>query len=573
VNARALRVRAGEHQAAIAARLEALHKANFAKRLLAYDDALWGDDPAHRAVAANRLGWLDSPLAMRARVAELEAFAAGIASEGFTHALLLGMGGSSLAPETFMQTFGARSGRLELAVLDNTSPRAVRTMLEEHDPLHTLVIVSSKSGGTLEVVSFEKAVFDWMTRARGADAGRAFIAIIDPGMSLVELARSRGYRRTFENSPDIGGRYSALSYFGLVPAALIGADLAAILDRAVSELDTDRLETAAANNAGLALGAALGELAMAGRDKLTLVLGESLEALGPWVEQLIAESTGKQGRGLLPVDDEPLADPARYGADRVFVAVYENVLPAPDAQRLEALQAAGHPVLRWNRSVLSDLGAEFARWEVATAATGYVIDVDPFDEPNVSEAKEATHHVLEDFLSRGHFEEPAPLASFGGLCVYAPSEFAAALESGKKLGDDPCDWVCALVKQLAPGDYFAMLAWFARTPRRQELLQRIRIAVRDQHSVATTLGYGPRYLHSTGQLHKGGPASGVFLQITAQKEEWPIPGERYGFKALHRAQVLGDYLTLERRGRRVLRVHMSGGVEHGLETLLDALRS
>ena len=568
-----LEIAAGAHEPAIRARLEQMTREDVAARLARHDVALWGDDPTHQKVAANRLGWLDAPAVMRARVTELEAFAAEIAADGFRHALLLGMGGSSLAPETLMQTFGARTGRLELAVLDNTSPRAVRATLEAHDPQHTLVIVSSKSGGTLEVVSFEKAVFDWMTRARGAGAGRAFIAITDPGTTLGDLARARGYRRTFENAPDIGGRYSALSYFGLVPAALIGADLAALLDRAVAELDTDRLETAAANNAGLALGAALGELALAGRDKLTLVLGESLEALGPWVEQLVAESTGKQGRGLLPVDDEPLADPERYGADRVFVVVYEGVLPPPHARRLDALQAAGHPVLRWKRDALSDLGAEFARWEVATATAGHVIGVDPFDEPNVSEAKQATQQVLTDFLARGHFEEPAPLASFGGLSVYAPAAFAATLEADRRLGDDPCDWVCALVDQLAPHDYLAMLAWFARTPRRHELLQSIRLAARDRRAVATTLGYGPRYLHSTGQLHKGGPASGVFLQLSAEKDEWPIPGERYGFKAVHRAQCLGDYLTLDRRGRRVLRVHMSGGVEHSLETLLDALRS
>jgi transaldolase/glucose-6-phosphate isomerase len=341
----------------------------------------------------------------------------------------------------------------------------------------------------------------------------------------------------------------------------------------VAELDTDRLETDAANNPGLALGAALGELALAGRDKLTLVLGESLEALGPWVEQLIAESTGKQGRGILPVNDEPLTEPARYGADRVFVAVYEGALPPPHAHRLDALEAAGHPVLSWRRGALAELGAEFARWEVATAGAGHVIGVDPFDEPNVAEAKQATQQVLGDFLERGHFEEPAPLASFGGLTVYAPDDFGRALQAEMKPGDDPCDWVCALMRQLRPGDYFAILAWFAHTSRRQELLQRIRLAVRDRQGVATTLGYGPRYLHSTGQLHKGGPDSGVFLQLSSTKDEQPIPGERYGFKAVHRAQCLGDFLALGRRGRRVMRVHMSGGIEHGLETLLDALRS
>jgi glucose-6-phosphate isomerase len=562
----------GAYEDAIRTRLVRLTREQAAARLARRDPGLWpGDAQAHEAIR-HRLGWLEVPAAMRARVAELEEFTQSITDAGFTHALLLGMGGSSLAPETMMLTYGTRPGRLELAILDNTSPHAVRWELQRHDPRTTLVIVSSKSGGTIEVTSFERAAFEWMEKERGAEAGSAFVAITDPGTQLEHLARTRNYRKTFLNPPDIGGRYSALSYFGLVPAALIGVDLSALLDRAVAELDTARLETDAAANPGVALGAALGELGREGRDKLTLVLGESLEALGAWIEQLVAESTGKQGRGILPVDEEPLADPSVYANDRVFVAVSVGELPPPTRNALSALEAAGHPVVRWNRSSCLDLGAEFARWEVATAIAAHGIDVNPFDEPNVSEAKQSTQQVLARYLERGHFDECPPLASFGGLTACAPDAIAERLRPFVKLGGDPTSWARALPALLEPGDYFAVLAYMTRTPERHELLQRVRLAIRDRHRVATTLGYGPRFLHSTGQFHKGGPDTGVFLQICAEKDEYPIPGERYGFKALHRAQATGDYQVLERRGRRVLRIDL-GVRDHGaaLTALADAI--
>jgi glucose-6-phosphate isomerase len=559
----------GGYEDAVRARLARTTRDDIAARLARRDATLWTGDAQ---AIIHRLGWLDAPAAMRARVAELEDFAQSVADAGFTHALLLGMGGSSLAPETLKLTFDVRAGRLELAILDNTSPHAVRWELQRHDPNTTLVIVSSKSGGTIEVTSFERAAFEWMEKARGAEAGSAFVAITDPDTSLEELARSRGYRRTFLNPPDIGGRYSALSYFGLVPAALMGVDLAALLDRAVAELDTARLETDASANPGVALGAMLGELAAQGRDKLTLVLGESLEALGAWIEQLVAESTGKQGRGILPVDEEPLGDPAVYGDDRVFVAISVGELPAPTRAMLAALESAGHPVLRWQRGSLLELGAEFARWEIATAVASHGIGVNPFDEPNVAEAKQATQQVLARYLERGHFDECPTLASFGGLTACAPDGIAERMRPHVQLGGDPSAWVRALPALLGPGDYFAVLAYMTRTPERHELLQRVRLAIRDRHKVATTLGYGPRFLHSTGQFHKGGPDTGVFLQICAEKDEYPIPGERYGFKALHRAQATGDYQVLERRGRRVLRVDL-GVRDHGaaLATLADAI--
>jgi glucose-6-phosphate isomerase len=564
VTARALRVQAGAAAEAIRARHDALRAGGFGRRLAAHDDALWGDDPAHRKVAANRLGWLESPAGMRAHAAELSAFADEVAREGFTHAVLLGMGGSSMAPEVLRRTFGVRAGRLELTVLDNTSPAAVRAVDAAHDPARTLFVVASKSGGTIEVASFEKYFWERVRTARGEATGRAFVAITDPGTSLAQLAQTRGYRRTFTNPPDIGGRYSALSYFGLVPAALIGVDVDALLAGAATERDA----LATDSGEGLALGAALGELARQGRDKLTLVASPSLAAVGVWIEQLVAESTGKSGRGIVPVTGEPLAGPDAYGRDRVFVAVGSPVLPAATASALDALAAAGHPVLRWESPALTDLGADMLRWEIATAVAGAVLEVDPFDEPNVSEAKAATQAVLQRALAEGRFPERQPSAAGEGLAAFTPANAPGP-------GSDPAAWIPSLLAQAGAGDYFAVLAYLHATPEREAVLESIRLAGRSVAGVATTLGTGPRFLHSTGQLHKGGANNGVFLQLTADEGELPIPGEKYGFGLLRAAQAAGDFEVLERRGRRVLRIHLGSDVDAGLARLArvhDALR-
>ncbi len=559
MSARTLRLRLGAHEADVRGRLEALRSARFPARLLAHDDALWGDDPAHRRVAANRLGWLESPAAMRARAAELEAFAAGVSAEGFTRAVLLGMGGSSLAPEVLRHTFGVRSGRLDLTVLDNTSPAAVRAVADTHDPATTLFVVASKSGGTIEVASFEKFFWPRAVAVRGDRAGRGFVAITDPGTSLGRLAASRGYRRTFENPPDIGGRYSALSYFGLLPAALIGADVAAMLDAALAE----RAALAGDGGDAVALGAALGELARHGRDKVTLVFAPAFASVGAWVEQLIAESTGKSGRGLVPIAEEPLAEPAEYGNDRVFVAVGASGLPADVERRLEALAGAGHPVLSWDSPRLEDLGGDFLRWEVATAAAAVAIAVDPFDEPNVAEAKAATQAMLERYLAEGRLPARASAASDGALAAYVPAR-------GGSPGAGAPGWAAWLLAQIEPGDYFGVLAYLRRTDARHAKLQAIRQAVRERAKVAATLGYGPRFQHSTGQLHKGGPNTGVFLQVTADEGDLPIPDERYGFGTLRTAQAAGDFEVLEKHGRRVLRVDLGSDPDAGLERLAGA---
>ena len=492
---------------------------------------------------------------MRARAAEFTAFAREVAEAGFTRVLLLGMGGSSLAPEVLARVHGKRPGGLELHVLDDTSPAAVREALAG-DPTRTLVLVASKSGGTVEVTSFERAAYARAEAAPDGKPGQAFTAITDPGTALETLARHRGYRRVFTNPADIGGRYSVLSCFGLVPAALLGLDPAALCAEAVAELAAFERDGGVALEAGVALG----ELARSGSDKLTLVLPPEWTALGAWIEQLVAESTGKKGRGILPVDGEPLGAPAEYAGDRVFVAVGRGEF-APGVQAsLDALAATGHPVLQWVWPESHLLGGEFLRWELITAVASAVLDVNPFDEPNVSEAKAATQRVLARVRESRSLPEAAPRAEQPTLALYAPGHVHLS-------GVTEREWAAACVGLIGARDYFALLAWLHRTPGRAAALERIRAAVHRATRAATTLGYGPRYLHSTGQLHKGGDEHGVFLQITTEEGDEPIPGESHGFRVLHSAQAAGDYDVLSARGRRVLRVHVSGDPEAGLERL------
>jgi glucose-6-phosphate isomerase len=556
---------------AVRVRLARLESESFAARLIRHDGALWGDEPARRKVAANRLGWLESPATMRPQTAALRAFADEIVQAGFRDAVLLGMGGSSLAPEVLRLTFGVATGHPDLAVLDNTSPAAVQDVLDRRDPARTLFVVSSKSGTTVEVSSFERIAHAWVEAKRGAEAGHSFAAVTDPGTPLETLARERGYRRVFTNPPDIGGRYSALSCFGLVPAALIGADLDGLLDAALGELRGSGPEVPAEHHPALRLGAALGEAALAGRDKATLVFGPPFASLGSWVEQLLAESTGKEGRGVIPIVDEPLAAPEAYGDDRIFVVVTVGA-PAPDlVRRLAALREAGHPVIQWTRPDAAALGAEFVRWEIATTVAGAVLNIDPFDEPNVAEAKQATNQLLERFMQGGELPCPQPLATARGIEVVAPAAIAASLRSRVNGASDPLAWAAALTGLAQAGDYFAVLAYLHDTPARHERLARLRETARLHTGCATTLGFGPRFQHSTGQLHKGGPNRGVFLQIVATEGDLAIPGERYGFKTLQQAQALGDYQVLERHDRRVLRLDLGSDVDRGLEELAGAM--
>jgi len=557
-----LRLEVGDFAARIEQRRRALLGGDFPARLAAGDDTLWGADDRTRSVARNRLGWVRSAFAMRERVTELRAFAREVTDRGFRRALLLGMGGSSLAPEVLATVFGARAGGLPLGVLDNTSPAAVAAAEEAHDPATTLVLVASKSGGTIEVSSFERAFFARARTALGDRAGSAFVAITDPGTALEAQARAQGYLKTFSNPADIGGRYSVLSCFGLVPAALLGLDPAELCERAIDE----HAAFAASGGDALTIGAALGELAMAGRGRLTLVMSPELGPLGAWIEQLVAESTGKDGRGILPVDGERLGDPGVYDDTRVFVSVSLGDPPAETTRALDALAAAGHPVLRWRRERREDLGAEFLRWQLATAVAGAVIGVNPFDEPNVAEAKAATRAVLERVREHGEGGAPAPRSTDGGLELHAPLSVAAP-------GTFVTAWARGLMDLVGHGRYAAVLAFLHRTDHRHAALERVRHAWRDGTRAPATLGYGPRYLHSTGQLHKGGPAAGVFLQITGEEGDVPIPGEWYGFQVLRDAQAAGDFEVLAKHGLPVARIHIRGDVDAGLARLANAFEA
>jgi hypothetical protein len=495
-----------ELSSAIADRLARLDGDRVLERLWARDHTLWKPDPTE---ISNRLGWLDVADTMRRHVDELAAFARGAAADGLTTAVLLGMGGSSLAPEVLATTYGSTAGALELRVLDTTHPATIERVTSGLDPDRTLFVAASKSGTTIETRSQLEHFWSLVP-----DGGR-FAAITDPGTPLGDLARERGFRACFENPEDIGGRYSALSYFGLVPAALIGASLDDLLGSAVAMAAASGPPEPAAESPGAALGAALGEAAAAGLDKLTLVLPEEVSSLGDWVEQLVAESTGKEGRGIVPIVGEPLGDPDAYGDDRLFVASGED-------DRLEALERAGHPIVRIPFAGTRGLGGEFLRWEVATAVAGHVLGINPFDQPNVQEAKDATAQVL----AAGDPDAPAP--------------------------EDPTP----LLDGVGPRDYVAILAYVDRTAETEAALHRARLAIRDRHGVATTVGFGPRFLHSTGQLHKGGPDEGVFLQVVdAHRDvDVPIPSRAYSFGTLIDAQALGDLRALRGRGRRVARV-------------------
>ena len=554
------RLELGSFEARVEERRQALVRGRFAERLLARDDSLWGDDAARRGVARNRLGWVDSPARMRRQATDLPTFALDAGQRGIQRAVLLGMGGSSLGPEVLARVCGTREKGIPVTVLDDTSPEGVRAALAAYDPGTTLVLVASKSGGTVEVSSFERAFFARAHDRAGEKSGTGFVAITDDRTPLQAMAAEKHYARTFTNAPDIGGRYSVLSYFGLVPSTLLGIPMAELLDPAHAEREAFPNEGGVA----LAVGAALGELALAGRDKLTLVLPPALASLGAWIEQLVAESTGKEGRGILPVDGERLGAPESYGGDRVFVSVSLGDPESATTSALDALAAAGHPVIRWQRRSIAQLGAEFMRWELITAVAGAVIGVDPFDEPNVAEAKAATKAVLEQVRASGSFPATAPRAVDGDLELHAAPTLTVE-------GDDVRAWARSWVDALRPGDYAAILAFLHRTDARHAALDRVRHAWRDGARVATTIGYGPRYLHSTGQLHKGGPPTGVFLQLTVEDGDEPIPGEGHGFRTLRDAQAAGDFEVLARHGLRVARVHVRGDADAGLEKLAAAV--
>ena len=519
-----------------------LQKADAPRRLWAKDGTLWKGD------AAEWLGWLNVVEKMESQEAELRAMAR--ASRAYSDAVLLGMGGSSLGPDVLLNTFGKVSGHPRLQVLDTTDPATVAEVTKLIDLPATLFIVASKSGGTTETLS-QFAHFWELVAKVSKKPGQQFAAITDPGTSLEKLARERKFRWVFHGQPDIGGRYSVLSHFGMVPAAVAGYDFGAILDRAMGMAHASAADVPAEKNPGVWLGAAMGSLANdKKRDKLTLVLSPKIGSFGYWVEQLIAESTGKEGRGIVPVEGEPLGRPADYGDDRLFVNV--RMASDPENEGVRALEAAGHPVITLTVRDKADIGGEFLRWEIATAIAGSLLKINAFDQPNVQESKDNTRKVLAEYLAKKRL--PA-------------AETTPVDASGPELK--------ALLGKLKAGrSYFAIMSYTARTTTSERSLAKIRTAVRNSHKVATTSGYGPRFLHSTGQLHKGGPPVGVFLQIVQEDgTDVPIPGQPYGFSILKQAQAIGDLESLKSRKLPVLRVTLGRNHGKGWAALVAAVES
>ena len=543
----------GSYQAAVDDALAEMKENRIMARVWAHDHTVWKPEPTE---IANRLGWLHTAEVMLENLPRLKGMVEAVRAAGYTHALLLGMGGSSLAAEVFSHV-DFRSlpdfGSLKLAVLDSTDPGAVLAHAEWLDLSRTLFIVATKSGGTVETLSFFKFFYNRVADAVGTDqAGEHFIAITDPGSKLVNLAERYRFRATFLNDPNIGGRYSALSYFGLAPAVLVGVDVGFLLGRALAASSGCESCVASGDNPGARLGAILGELAKAGRDKATFVLSPAIASFGDWMEQLIAESTGKEGKGILPVVGEPLGPPEVYGNDRLFVHIRLEDDETHDAA-MATLEAAGHPLVRLNLHDRYDLGGQFFLWEMATAVAGHRLDINPFDQPNVEAAKVLARKMVAEYMEKGTLPHSESVL----LTAQALNEFLA---------------------QAQPGDYVALQAYVQPTVETDAALAALRLRLRDRYRLATTVGYGPRFLHSTGQLHKGDAGRGLFIQFTADDpQDVSIPDEAGSpdstmiFGVLKAAQVMGDRQALLEAGRRVISFHLGNDVVGGLKKLAEML--
>jgi RpiB/LacA/LacB family sugar-phosphate isomerase len=532
------------------AALAALERRGFLESLWIKDASLWSEDNAQQTLIRNRLGWLTSPTLMREHVGDLTAFADEIRRAHYTHVLLLGMGGATLCPEVLAFTFGPRMGFPDLVLLDSTHPAAVKDALSRINVPRTLFIVSSKSGVTTETLAFHAFFREEVRRVTRGKPGLQFVAITDPGTPLEKLAKEQGFRRIFLNPPTIGGRFSALSYYGLVPAALAGVDVHGLLDRATAAVEEAGESVPIRDNPGVVLGAKLGAWAKAGRDKITFVLSPTLLPFGVWLEQLLAESLGKNGRGLVPVCGEGLGAQDLYGPDRVFIAMTLGDEADGFRPALDALEAAGHPVVRIALKELLDLGAEFYRWEIATATAGAILEVNPFDEPNVQESKENTVKLLAAYRTSHRLPEWPVDREEDGI--------ALATGGGTKPAT-VADGLAAHLGLARPGDYLAFLVYLPAYAEISQPLEDLRRLIRDTLRLVVTVGYGPRYLHSTGQLHKGGAPNGLFIQITADDaHDLPIPGQPHSFAVLKNAQALSDLQALRSRGRRIVRVHLGG---------------
>jgi transaldolase / glucose-6-phosphate isomerase len=551
---------------AVKASLDDWKNNNKVQRLWKGDASLWTG-----ADESKWLGWLTIVEEQLAHIEALKSIAADIKKAKFKHALLLGMGGSSLCPEVLRLTFGKIKGFPELHVLDSTDPAQIKAMERKVDLKSTVCIVSSKSGSTLEPNIYKQYFFEQIKKkVGGKEVGNRFIAITDPGSKMQQVAENDKFRKIFFGVPSIGGRYSALSNFGMAPGSIMGIDIPKFLKITMEMVKACSAETAADVNPGVVLGAILGTAAVHGRDKITIVASPGIYDLGAWLEQLIAESTGKVGKGIIPVDRETLGKPAVYGHDRVFAYLRLQTKPnkAQDAA-VAALEKAGHPVVRISLPNLYNLGQEFFRWEIATAVAGSIIGIDAFNQPDVEASKIETKKLTSEYEEKGKFPPESPFFEANGIKLYADEKNTAALKGGSTL----TAVLQAHLGRLHDGDYFGVLGYITMNAANEAALQKMRLAVRDEKKVATVLGFGPRFLHSTGQAYKGGPDSGVFLQITCDDAvDLPVPAQKYTFGVVKAAQARGDFAVLNERGRRALRVHLGKNVTKDLAKLHKALQ-
>ena len=552
-------------QAAVAASLADWQSGNKVARLWQKDASLWTSTDE-----SNWLGWLTIADEQLANLDTLKQLAADVKKAKFRHVLLLGMGGSSLCPEVLRMTFGKMAGFPELQVLDSTDPVQIKALEKKVDLKKTLCIVSSKSGSTLEPNIFKQYFFQRVKKAVGENVvGSRFIAVTDPGSKMQQVAESDKFWKIFAGVPSIGGRYSALSNFGMVPAAAMGLDLGKFLNSTKEMVRACGANSAADANPGVILGTILGVAANHGRDKITIIASPGIHDLGAWLEQLIAESTGKIGKGIIPVDREKLAKPAAYGNDRVFAYLRLAAKPnkAQDAA-VAAIEKAGHPVVRITLPNIYALGQEFFRWEIATAVAGSIIGINAFNQPDVEASKIETKKLTSQYEATGSLPAESPFLTTKDGKLFADEKNTAALAAGKTLGEV----LKAHLSRIGEGDYFAVLGYIPMNAQNEKALQAIRTAVRDARKVATCLGFGPRFLHSTGQAYKGGPNSGVFLQITCDDaSDLAVPGQKYTFGVVKAAQARGDFAVLAERGRRALRVHLGKNLKSGLQALAKAV--
>jgi glucose-6-phosphate isomerase len=540
------------------------------QRLWQRDASLWtGSDEA------SWLGWLDIVEEQIAQHEQLQKIAKEVQLRGFEHILLLGMGGSSLCPEVLRMTFGRILHFPTLHVLDSTDPAQVKAFEHLIDIPKTLFIVSSKSGSTLEPNIFKQYFFERTKQAVGAvKAGSQFMAITDPGSKMQQVAEADRFLHVFFGRPSIGGRYSALSNFGMVPAAVMGLDTKKFLGRAAEMVRACGAATAVEENSAAVLGIILGSAANAGRDKVTIITSPGISDLGAWLEQLLAESTGKVGKGIIPVDREALATPEVYGNDRVFVYVrLESGVDADQDAKVAAIEKAGHPVVRITMADTYDLGAEFFRWEIATAVAGSIIGINAFNQPDVEASKIATRDLTSAYEKTGALPAEKPVVEDSGIKLFTDEKNATELAKAAGGDQSLAGYLKAHLSRIKPGDYFAVLGYIQMNAEHEQSLQAMRHMVRDKKRVATCLGFGPRFLHSTGQAYKGGPNTGVFLQITCDDSvELPVPGQKYTFGIVKAAQARGDFQVLADRGRRALRVHLGSNLKAGLAALQTAIQ-